>query len=578
MLKRRRATDDAAVEKARIQKIYDNPPCFTTLTTAERLENAVTFFGYGWNKKDCYTKAGINSRTLDDAIKRKNSGGSIHASIGPPIKITPELAAEVNILVTERSKKLDAVLNLTQKQGISDVVNEIRRMNQSNTRAVPHNLSKSSLQKLERMAQIDVNIGTLKNQTRESAFDNIRTALSAAAAIDFVSRTCSAHPYMMFSSDDVSILLNAWDSSQKPKVLSTKEAKTFLQAHETGVATRLPVQGQRMLTFHITIWYRGAICTIRKFCDKQFKFRRGYKVIVLSDGQYCILYNFGLDEVLLNIVAYQLCVIPCIEKHRQMLIDLEMGSPSDNILELCDSWLQMKHIADLLAKVGVANDETTNVMEMSPVSNQDPKDQMEMSDEIHEEEKIEEVDQSQQRLKVSEKYKVAVSACDGDYEGIKALYTHIFKYVQDRLPILFLKWPGGASMTNSPNDVGKMHTILHSLYKNPKYLYIDDFIEPIGKGWKTLKEFLIKYLPKRSAQSIWKAMCHSDSIIDQATRRHVVEKIIKKSKLKEIELQSQLLQCLCLEMKLKKQERQLKKLEERIQRVVIVRVVNLEYL
>ena len=76
MLKRRRATDDVAVEKARIQKIYDNPPCFTTLTTAERLENAVTFLGYGWNKKDCYTKAGINSRTLDDAIKRKNSGGT----------------------------------------------------------------------------------------------------------------------------------------------------------------------------------------------------------------------------------------------------------------------------------------------------------------------------------------------------------------------------------------------------------------------------------------------------------------------------------------------------------------------
>ena len=67
----------------------------------------------------------------------------------------------------------------------------------------------------------------------------------------------------------------------------------------------------------------------------------------------------------------------------------------------------------------------------------------------------------------------------------------------------------------SPNDLGASHTIMHEQYSSPHFRYVDA-IDPIGKPYEQLKEYLERYLDPSSFKTIWKFCCKSKAFVDRA--------------------------------------------------------------
>jgi hypothetical protein len=81
--------------------------------------------------------------------------------------------------------------------------------------------------------------------------------------------------------------------------------------------------------------------------------------------------------------------------------------------------------------------------------------------------------------------------------------------------MLWMKYAGGCSMTESPNDLGAPHMIMHEQFSSPHFRY-GDAIDPIGKPYEQLKEFLARYLDPSSFKTIWKFCCKSEEFVDRA--------------------------------------------------------------
>jgi hypothetical protein len=88
-----------------------------------------------------------------------------------------------------------------------------------------------------------------------------------------------------------------------------------------------------------------------------------------------------------------------------------------------------------------------------------------------------------------DKYCKMAMGLDGAYGQIVAITKFITK-LDNAKDTLFIKYSGGASMTQSPNDVGHCHMVLHSLYRSNKYKDCNNIADPEGPHWQELKSFL----------------------------------------------------------------------------------------
>jgi hypothetical protein len=87
--------------------------------------------------------------------------------------------------------------------------------------------------------------------------------------------------------------------------------------------------------------------------------------------------------------------------------------------------------------------------------------------------------------------------------------------VEHSLNITWGKYAAGASLCQSPNDKGMMHSILHKLFKSSKYKY-GDYIEPDNGRWRKVKRILKDSLDLSSFKSIWKCLCHAPQFLNKA--------------------------------------------------------------
>lgn len=77
-------------------------------------------------------------------------------------------------------------------------------------------------------------------------------------------------------------------------------------------------------------------------------------------------------------------------------------------------------------------------------------------------------------------------------------------------------------MSESPNDVGKMHMLLKQQFQSSALRYDKDnedtseFAEPLGQVWGELKELLDSYMDKQSFSTIWRCLKHSKNFINKA--------------------------------------------------------------
>ena len=64
-------------------------------------------------------------------------------------------------------------------------------------------------------------------------------------------------------------------------------------------------------------------------------------------------------------------------------------------------------------------------------------------------------------------------------------------------------------MTQSPNDQGVMHHLLHALFGSHRFKYDDNYYDPNGSQWIALKEILQNLMDPASFKTFWKVLCYS---------------------------------------------------------------------
>jgi hypothetical protein len=84
-------------------------------------------------------------------------------------------------------------------------------------------------------------------------------------------------------------------------------------------------------------------------------------------------------------------------------------------------------------------------------------------------------------------------------------------------------------MTQSPNDQGRMHSILHACYKSPQFRYDDAVSDPLGNQWTGLKALLNRYLEPSSFRTIWKCLSYAESFLNKAFSLKNVKSAFKKA-------------------------------------------------
>jgi len=88
-----------------------------------------------------------------------------------------------------------------------------------------------------------------------------------------------------------------------------------------------------------------------------------------------------------------------------------------------------------------------------------------------------------QRALIQEKFRVICLASDGYYAQINVLMNFSLPLaIKHCKSMMFLKYASGASMTQSMNDQGHMHTIIHAVYKSASFLKLQNFPRPLVKS------------------------------------------------------------------------------------------------
>ena len=77
-------------------------------------------------------------------------------------------------------------------------------------------------------------------------------------------------------------------------------------------------------------------------------------------------------------------------------------------------------------------------------------------------------------------FKEMVLAMDGALPQIDAMKNIVTNLnTSQQLNLTLVKYAAGCSMTQSPNDVGNMHRLLHMFFKNSRYA-LNDVSDPSG--------------------------------------------------------------------------------------------------
>lgn len=120
---------------------------------------------------------------------------------------------------------------------------------------------------------------------------------------------------------------------------------------------------------------------------------------------------------------------------------------------------------------------------------------------------------------IREKYQYICIAFDGDHPQIVATERFLIpRSISKKQDLVFAKWAGGCSMTQSPNDNNRgMHPVLKKIYGDSKFRY-ESIADPSGGKWVLLKAYLKKYLEPASFRTVWKAMCYAPSTLQNACK------------------------------------------------------------
>ena len=94
---------------------------------------------------------------------------------------------------------------------------------------------------------------------------------------------------------------------------------------------------------------------------------------------------------------------------------------------------------------------------------------------------------------------------DGAYGQINAAHGLHDWNVRHNHNMFMIKTSGGCSMSESPNDLGYMHSILHNLFKG-KDFKCKVYDDPPDPSYAALKKYLKKYIVAASFDTFWRCI------------------------------------------------------------------------
>jgi hypothetical protein len=322
---------------------------------------------------------------------------------------------------------------------------------------------------------IKISKACIKAKARAAAIENIRNPISLMCAINYIFRLVS--PELFFSSDDTSILINR---HEKPSVLVTQRAMDLLETMNIAPSVTEDVPQQRVLTFNCTISAGfKLICTVIKVVDRLFAaYSEKPYVAELEEGLYVICYACGMNEVLVNQYMYQCCIEPSCEREKQKLIQENLKTLTPLVLSVPTQSSQQSEPGPAIPEIPI-----------------DPA--------------IVDI--------VNERFKYMCLSSDGAYAQIRAIQDSVMaRCVRKGKFILWNKYGGGCSMTQSPNDNGRHHAILKKLFIATAFKYGDDYEEPSSTRFRQFKTDLQAMMEPASFRTIWKAIAHCRVYLDKA--------------------------------------------------------------
>lgn len=399
--------------------------------------------------------------------------------------------------------------------------------------ATAHQLSKQTLEKaISSVPSLVVRYADIKTSARVAAYQNVRNHLSLCACVRYLLSIMDSE--LFFSSDDVSLLIN---DKEKPKVLTTIDAIAHLQRHNIGVSTLEDVQKRRVVTFNITISPVGTVvCAVMKFCDRTFiDLKNVPKVFAISQRFFVMLYHPSLSETVVAEYQYRLCIIPCAAEIRAAVIKRESTDPSKFELTLADSVMKRSPLSSTPISTSTSQSSSSTSTSVLPVENNNNDEEMTAGDEestiqmvadhssLHSSSPSNENDSLET---VSSRFQWLVLACDGAHPQIDLILNGLGERCKnDGQNILFFKYSAACSMVQSPNDQGRMHSILHRLFKS-KFDYfslINDASLPRGKAWDVVRQYCLSKLPGPSFSTFWQCCQSAEIFINKAfTQANVV--------------------------------------------------------
>lgn len=422
--------------------------------------------------------------------------------MGRPPRISAEKLSAIRNEVDVSSRELDAYESHQLNQLLLNAaIEELPTCNNTiATEALKLNsdevMSRSTLWNYKQKLKVDeVSGADVKSIARQKAFLDLRNPLSLCAVLKVIFEEVS--PTNFLSSDDVSVMLNSWD---KPKVITTREAKEWLASHNIGVSKTEAEQQRRMIQFNFTAAGDGdLVCSIAKIADHNFTEFKDEPAVFDVGGQfYVMLYHTSTPAEVVAKNMYLKCIQRCGQAHRDAALEKDLGGLERARVEFSQSTAQSSssRSQQSLPRRAAAGARATSG-----------------ADETAESESGETLRQKRIRLA----HKFIAFFCDGAHPQVAAILNTLNdRNLKKLLNFLYGKYAGGCSLTESVNDVGRMHAILHQLFSSTAFRYEKNHVEPAGEVWKELKGLLQTHLEPASFRTFWHCLCHYKEFVGKA--------------------------------------------------------------
>jgi hypothetical protein len=512
-----------------------------------------------WSVEDCHKNMGVG-RSKFYEFKKLNDAGAltsedINTKMGRKEYLTEDGKQELHDEVQRRSLQLKGVkfhsefYPLVVSQIQAGAVNQLAEVNPGKTYIT--GLIKELFKIVPR--------ADIKNDARLKAFENIRNPLALCAMLEGYNRRGTDLEGMWTSFDDVTVQLNGWE--EKPKVVTTKNAVALLAAQHLGVSTGGNKDKRRVIVFNALLAGTGeCLSRIAKITDTKFtECKKKPKFFAFGNGEselHVVMAHPQLDDEVLYEALLRKIIVPAAEKHRLSMIAAE----EEGLRELISSQStqgpgsQSGPSGASAAGPSASQTSAASSTASAPLLSELLGNAEEEEDEEQEQEQKQGQDQQQPRgeqwrevlhpsyynLKnpvtcsgsasgsAGKAFARVVIASDGAHAQLEASLTQIAARIEkyDK-PVDLTKYCGGCSMSESLNDIGAMHRILHTTFKSPSYRYTSDYQDIHGKAVRELKAWLSSRLEAASFRTFWKCLMHAQDFLAKSFQPSLVKAAYK---------------------------------------------------